>query len=285
MQRRAYGATGESLSIVGFGGIVVMSEGQADANAYAAAAFERGVNYFDVAPGYGDAQDRLGPAISGFRDEIFLACKTEKRIAAEATVALEDSLRRVGTDRFDLYQLHGVATVEEAERCLAPGGAVEALVQARDAGKARFLGFSAHSEDAALLLLEQFPFTSVLFPFTVRPWLAFGFGRRLLDVARQKGVACLALKAMAAGPWPDGAERVQPKCWYQPHPDPRDAADGLRWTLGLGVTAAIPPGDAALFNLAMDVADGYVPMTTEERADFESRTSSCRPLFSEQFTG
>lgn len=283
MQQRVYGTTGECLSIVGFGGIVVMSEEQGTADAYAREAFDRGVNYFDVAPGYGDAQDRLGPAIRSFRESIFLACKTEKRSAAEASVALEDSLRRVGTDRFDLYQLHGVASVEEAQRCLAPGGALETLVAARDAGKVRYLGFSAHNEDAALLLLDQFPFTSVLFPFTVRPWLTFGFGRRLLGTARSKGVACLALKAMAAGPWPDGAVRPQPKCWYQPHPDPRDAADGLRWTLDLGVTAAIPPGDVGMFRLALDVADAYTPMTDDERADFEARTSEYQPLFAEQF--
>ena len=152
MQKRPYGATGESLSLIGFGGIVVMGAEQAEADRRVRAAFERGINYFDVAPSYGDAQDRLGPALVGLREQVFLACKTGKRDKAGAAAELRDSLKSLQTDRFDLYQLHAVSSVEEAETCLAPGGALEAFLEARDAGLVRYLGFSAHSAEAALLL-------------------------------------------------------------------------------------------------------------------------------------
>ncbi len=106
MQRRPYGSTGEELSIIGMGGIVVMGMPQPDADRITREAFDRGINYYDVAPSYGDAEDRLGPALAGLRDQVFLACKTEKRTKVEAAEALRDSLKRLRTDRFDLYQLH-----------------------------------------------------------------------------------------------------------------------------------------------------------------------------------
>lgn len=159
MEQRAYGETGVSLSVIGFGGIVVMGAEQEEANRRVRAAFDRGINYFDVAPSYGDAESKLGPALVGIRDDVFLACKTGKRTRNEAAAELRESLERLQTDHFDLYQLHAVSSVEEAQTCLAPGGALEAFQEAQDAGLVKYLGFSAHNADAAVLLMEQFPFT------------------------------------------------------------------------------------------------------------------------------
>src|SRR6266540_3183732 len=103
MQKRAYGSTGIELSIVGLGGVVVMGMEQPDANRIVREAFDRGVNYFDVAPSYGDAEDRLGPAIEAIRDQIFLACKTGKRTRDEAAAELRQSLTKLRTDHLDLY--------------------------------------------------------------------------------------------------------------------------------------------------------------------------------------
>src|SRR5579862_3358932 len=158
MQKRAYGNTGVELSIVGLGGVVVMGVEQSEADRRTREAYDRGVNYYDVAPSYGDAEERLGPALVGLRDDVFLACKTGKRTRDEAAEELRTSLRHLKTDRFDLYQLHGVSTVQEAETCLAPGGALEAVLAARDSGLVRYVGFSAHSAEAALLLMDQFAF-------------------------------------------------------------------------------------------------------------------------------
>jgi aryl-alcohol dehydrogenase-like predicted oxidoreductase len=203
MQKRAYGETGQELSIVGFGGIVVMGAEQSEADRRVRDAFDRGINYYDVAPSYGDAEEKLGPALVGLRDQVFLACKTGKRTKAEATEELHASLKRLHTDRFDLYQLHAVSSVEEAQTCLGPGGAIEAFVEARDAGLVKYLGFSAHSAEAALLLLDQFPFQSVLFPFNYTTYYTGNFGPQVLEKAQQTGAARLALKAMARRPWPD----------------------------------------------------------------------------------
>ena len=117
--RRAY-RDGTELSIIGFGGIVVSQVEQSEANDIVAWAVERGVSYFDVAPTYGNAQERLGPALKPYRESAFLACKTTKRDAAGAQAELEGSLRLLQTDHFDLYQFHGVSKDEEADQILAP---------------------------------------------------------------------------------------------------------------------------------------------------------------------
>ena len=279
MQRRAYGSTGEELSLIGFGGIVVMGAEQAEANRRVREAFEREVNYYDVAPSYGDAEERLGPALVGLRDNVFLACKTGQRTKAGAAAELRQSLKNLQTDRFDLYQLHAVSSVEEAQTCLAPGGALEAFVEARDAGLVRYLGFSAHSAEAALLLLQQFPFQSVLFPLNYTTYHA-EFGPQVVAKAQETGAALLALKAMARRPWQEGADRsIAQNTWYEPHTDAAEAELALRWTLSLPITAALPPGDPRLFWLALDCAERYTPLTEAERADVEARAGRETPLF------
>src|ERR1035438_808158 len=129
------------VSMIAFGGIVVVGMEQKDAGRAVAEAFDRGVNYFDVAPSYfsGEAEMKLGPALAPYRAKSFLACKTMERGAAGARQELEQSLGRLRTDHFDLYQFHAVSSVAEVDRILAAGGAAETFVKAREEGKVRFL--------------------------------------------------------------------------------------------------------------------------------------------------
>jgi aryl-alcohol dehydrogenase-like predicted oxidoreductase len=149
------------LSIIGFGGIVVTNATMEEAAARVGAAIDGGINYFDVAPSYGNAEQMLGPALAPYRNDVFLACKTGKRDRAGAEAELKQSLQHLQTDHFDLYQLHAMSTAEDVERAFGPGGAMEAFVAARDAGLVRYLGFSAHSAEVALDALSRFPFDSV----------------------------------------------------------------------------------------------------------------------------
>lgn len=280
MEMRPYGDTGVRLSVIGFGGIVVMGVEPSEADRRVRQAFDRGVNYFDVAPSYGDAEEKLGPALVGLRDRVFLACKTTKRDKAAAADELRASLKRLRTDCFDLYQLHAVSSLEEAQTCLGPGGAMEALLEARDAGLVRYLGFSAHSAEAAVYLLEQFPFNSVLFPVNYTTYHQAGFGPQIVEAAQKRGAARLALKAMARRPWPEGADRtIAQNTWYEPHTDPREAELALRWALSQPITAAIPPGDPKLFWMALDIAERFTPLTAEEQATVLERADENQPLF------
>lgn len=282
MEKRAYGSTGHELSVLGFGGIVVRDVTAAQADEYVGEAIDRGVNYFDVAPSYGNAQEMLGPALKPYRDHVFLACKTGRRDAASAQLELEESLRLLQTDHVDLYQMHGLPSVEEVEKAFAPGGVMELFVKARQAGKARYLGFSAHNVDAALLALSKFPFDSILFPLNYVTYEIADFGPQVMRAAIEKGVARLALKAMARGPWKEGDPNKSeyPKCWYEPHADRSEAARALRYTLSLPITAAIPPGDIRLFRMAMDIADSFEPLSDTEVAQVHAAAERERPIFS-----
>ncbi len=283
--RRALGRTGVELSVVGFGGIVVIGETQPDADRIVAEAIERGVNYVDVAPSYGkgEAEEKLGHALRGRRDRVFLACKTTCRDRDGAARELRESLARLGTDHVDLYQLHALQDVhKDLDAALAPGGAMEAFRAAREQGLTRFLGFSAHTAEAALAAIRTGLFDTILYPVNVVCHHQGSFDQEVLAEARRHGLGILALKAMARTPWPAGkpaAERPFRKCWYEPISDPAEAALALRWTLAQGVTAALPPGEARLFHIALNVAAKDRPLQPEEDQALRQLAAGLVPLF------
>ncbi len=284
LPRRPY-KNGIELSILAFGGIVVCGLSQEEASRRVAAAYERGVNYFDCAPSYfdGEAEVKLGEALRPYRGKIFLAEKTMCRDAKGAREELELTLRRFHTDHVDLYQFHAVGSMEDVDEILAPGGAAEAFLAARKEGKVRHLGFSAHHAPAALRLMDALELDSVLFPVNVNAWENGGFGPQILAKAKSKGMARLALKALAFGMWPAGLKesgRKYPKCWYQPIDDRETARLALRFTLNQEVTAAVPPGDERIFDLAMELASAPLPaLSAEELAGLKAAVSSFDPVF------
>jgi len=181
--RRTLGKTGEQLSIIGFGGIVVMNEETGAASNIVAEAVDRGINYFDVAPSYGNAQDRLGPALAPYRNKCFLACKTDGRMKDDSRADLEQSLRLLKTDHLDLYQFHALTKMTDLDRVLGPGGAVETMEAAKKEGKIRYIGFSVHSAETALAAMDRYNFDTILFPVN---WVLFtqaNFGPQILQRA------------------------------------------------------------------------------------------------------
>ena len=281
IERRALGRTGEKLSIIGFGGIVVMNEETGAAKNIVAEAVDRGVNYFDVAPSYGNAQERLGPALAPYRKNCFLACKTDGRSKDDSRADLENSLKLLKTDHLDLYQFHALTKMADLDKVLGPGGAMETFEAAKKEGKIRFIGFSVHSAETALAAMDRYHFDTILFPLN---WVLFtqaGFGPQILKKAQEKRMGILALKGMAKTAWPEGAKEnhPQPKCWYQPAAFPDEASLGLRWTLGHPITAAIPPGDERYFRLAMDVAQSYKPLEAAEEKTLLAGGPGTEPIF------
>lgn len=275
---------GIQLSLVGFGGIVLMGQTQEAGNREVARAFDRGINYFDVAPSYGrgEAERKLGPALKPYRDKVFLACKTGKRDAEGARQELEHSLQTLQTDHFDLYQLHNMHRPDDNTKAFADDGVMEVLVKAREEGKIRYLGFSAHDEEVAIEALDLFDWDSVLFPVNYVCFATSGFGKRLLAMAKEKNVARLALKALAYTPW-DSREQKEnsgyEKCWYRPIDDLEKVRTALRFTLSEDVTSAIPPGDERVYRMAENLAAGFKPLSTTERDDLLASASGLTPLF------
>ena len=242
---------------------------------------DRGINHFDVAPSYGNAQERLGPALAPYRKNCFLACKTEGRMKDDSRKQLEESLRLLQTDHLDLYQFHALTKMTDLDKVLGPGGAMETMEAAKKEGKIRYIGFSVHSAETALAAMDRYNFDTVLFPVNFVLFSQANFGPQILKKAQDKGMGILALKAMAKTVWPEAQKKdhPEPKCWYQPAAYPEEASLGLRWTLGHPITAALPPGDEKYFRLAMEVAQNYQPLEPHEEQMLMARATGAEPIF------
>jgi predicted aldo/keto reductase-like oxidoreductase len=248
---------------------------------------DRGINYFDVAPSYGDAQARLGPALEPFRKKVFLACKEGSGgeegdfTKDSAAKTLDESLRQLRTDHVDLYQFHALSKMSQLEQIFGPNGAMEAFQAARKAGKLRFIGFSAHSVEVAIAAMDRYNFDTILFPINFVLTSQANFGPQVIAHAPQKGMGIMAIKGMAKTTWPESVRRDHPheKCWYEPADFPHEAALGYRWTLSQPITAAMPPGDERYFRLGMDVGQNFVPVTNQEEHKLMASAAGLNPIF------
>lgn len=279
IEKRMLGKTGMKISAIGFGGIVVMNATEEQSSARVKEAIDFGVNYFDVAPSYGNAEEKLGPALEPYRRDVFLACKTTERSREGSRKELEASLKKLRTEYFDVYQLHAVTTMEDVDRIFGKDGAMETFLLAREEGLVKKLGFSAHSVEAATELMNRFDFDTILFPFNYTCWYKGDFGPQVMEMAREKKMGILALKAMAQRPWQEGEEHTVEKTWYKPLTDKEEARKGLRFTLSHPVSTAIPPGDENLFSMALRLAAEFEPMKESEIREMKEKAMSSEPIF------
>jgi predicted aldo/keto reductase-like oxidoreductase len=278
--RRRLGRAADELSILGFGGIMLNNNSQEFANEHVSRAFNMGINYFDVAPTYGNAQERMGPALKPYRNKCFLACKTTRRKKDEAQKELDESLRLLQTDHVDLYQLHAITTREDVETAFSADGAMEVFLRAKKEGKIRYLGFSAHSVEAAMLALDKFDFDTILFPFNFACWHHGNFGPQVFERVKERNMGILALKSMALTRLQEHEEKVFPNVWYRPISDEETMNLALRYTLSKDLTAAIPPGEVQLFWKAFEIAKNFTPITEAEKAKLVALAEKTQPVFS-----
>lgn len=293
-------------------------QGAADA-AVKKAVEELGITYFDVAPEYGDgiAMARLGPALAPYRAKCFLASKTMYRTAELAAKDLEATLAALQTETLDLYQFHSVASLEEVAQILAPGGAMELFEAKKAEGVIKHIGFSAHSEPAAIALIESGRVETCMFPINFGAWHKGGIGEGVLAAAVANNVGVVALKSCAVGrlqadgsdgsvavtppteathipawklqemvDFPIRTSAAHPNCWYAPEDDAAAVRLLLLWTLSRpGVTAVIPPGDLdILFTCVAPVVrtEGGVEvprLSAAEEASMDARYADVRPIF------
>jgi aryl-alcohol dehydrogenase-like predicted oxidoreductase len=275
------GKTGLNVYPIGFGGIVVMNTQPEDAQRIVAKAVEDGVNYFDVAPSYGDAEVKLGPALKPFRKEVFLACKTQERTAEGAKANLDNSLKNLQTDHFDVYQLHAITDVEkDVKAVFAKGGAMEVILDAKKAGIIKYVGFSAHSPKAALAAMNEYDFDTMMYPINFCTHFGSGFEDAALKEAKKRNMGIIALKALAKQQWQSPEDKARyPKCWYEPIDDEPTALLALSWTKQQGVSVMLPPGDERLFNLAMKLLPQCKPLTESEIEVLKNTTAKLAPIF------
>ena len=256
MEKRILGKTGYAVTPVVYGGIVSMRDGQDASDRYVSWAVDRGINYFDVAPSYGDAQEKLGNSLLPYRKGVYLACKTQKRTAAGAKQELLQSMELLHTDYFDVYQLHALSSRADVEAAFAPGGVMETVEWGRREGIIRRVGITAHSETAALDALSRYDFDTVLFPFNWSLHMAFGNGENLMKTAKARNMGVLAMKAFIERAWNEPGEREHsrfPKSWCKPI-DTEDTAfllAAMRYALSLGADTLVPPGNFEKFSFAV----------------------------------
>ena len=260
------GHTGIKVSAVVFGGIINRDESQGDANGNVAEAVAAGINYFDVAPSYGNSQERLGPALAPYRTNVHLACKTMARDAKGAKAEMEESLRLLQTDYFDVYQLHALSTDADLDEAFGPGGAMETLARAKQAGIIRHVGFSAHNEDVALKALTLYPFETVLFPMNWALGINRGWGDRLSALVQERGIGLLALKTLVRRKWREGEERVYPKSWCQPiYGNEALGLAAMKYAVLKGADTLVPPGDTEHLGFMLNnIGKAYSELLTEE---------------------
>jgi predicted aldo/keto reductase-like oxidoreductase len=280
LPRRVLGRTGAKVSVVCFPGLALAQLNQEEATAGVHKAFDQGVNHFDVAPAYGDAEIKMGPALQGLdRGKIFLSCKTKMRDKDGARKELERSLTRLKTDHFDLYQMHHVRWVQEVKQALGPGGAMETFLKAKEEGKIRHIGFSAHTTKSALEMLKGFPFDSVMFPLSYVDCMNWGFGKAVVEMAKARGTAVLAMKAIYAGAWPQGAPRTR-KWWYRPLETDEEIELAIRWALSQpGVATTVPVSYLDLLDKCIKAGRSYQPITEAEVAKLQELAQGCGSVF------
>jgi uncharacterized protein len=191
-----FGKTCLNVSELGFGGIPIIRLSRDAAVKVLRHAYERGITFYDTANVYRDSEEKIGHAFDGIRDKVIIATKTIKRDAQSAMKDLENSLRMMRTDYIDLYQLHQIAHEEELDAVTSPGGALEAVFKARDAGKVRFIGVTSHSLSMAVKLSKTGMFSSIQFPFN---FIEDAAKDQLHIIAREQDMGILAMKPFAGG--------------------------------------------------------------------------------------
>jgi len=282
LPRRVLGRTRQKVSTVVFPGLSMIQQEQDACTTAVHRIFERGVNYFDVAPAYGNgtAETRLGVALQGLdRSKLFLACKTKMRDEDGARKELERSLQRLKTDHFDLYQMHAIFTPEEVKTAFGPGGAFETFLKAKEEGKVRFFGFSAHTTKGAFEALKSFQFDTAMFPISFAEYFQFGFGKPVLEEAAKRGTVVIGMKALCGGAWPEGAQRTR-QWWYRTAETDDEVGLAIRFTLSQpGVVAAVPPSFIDLTDKAITAAQAFQPITETELAKLREMSAGRGSVF------
>lgn len=196
MKTVTLGKTGLTISEVGFGGIPIIRVDTANSIKILQHAYEQGITFYDTANLYRDSEDKIGQAFAGKRQNIVIATKTIKRDTKSALEQLENSLRMLRTDYIDLYQMHQVAQEKDYDAALAPGGAYQALLKAKEQGKIRHIGVTSHSLTMAIKLVKTDLFSTIQFPFN---FIEDAAKDELHVEAKKRNIAVLAMKPFAGG--------------------------------------------------------------------------------------
>jgi aryl-alcohol dehydrogenase-like predicted oxidoreductase len=283
MQKIPFGRTGHTSSRILFGAAALGSMRQEKADAILELLLAHGVNHIDTAAAYGDSELRVGAWMPRHRERFFLATKTGERTAEGARASLERSRERLQSDQLDLIQLHNLVDEREWQVALGPGGALEALVEAKERGQVRFIGVTGHGSQVAamhLRSLAHFPFDSVLlpcnFPMLAQPDYAADF-EALLTRCRERGVAVQTIKAIARRRWPDGDLRRF--SWYEPIRDAEALRRAVHYVLARPGVFLNSSSDASLLPALLAAAEEPLAVPSARELEDDVARLAMSPLF------
>lgn len=283
MEKRRFGRTNHMSTVAIFGGFALSKATQAEADAVMERVIAAGVNHIDVAPSYGLAEDRLKSWLAKERKRFFLGCKTKERNAAEAKADLHHSMQRLGVETFDLFQIHGITTMEELDQVTHHGGALEAIIEAREEGLTRYIGITGHGVNAPAIFseaLRRFDFDSVLFPLNFIQYANKDFRRdaeELLRQCRERDVGTMIIKSITRAPWEDRPKAYN--TWYEPFSDASMIQKAVNFALSQDVTGLCTVGDRTLLPLVLDACEHLTRMTPIEQERLVASASQYKPLF------
>lgn len=271
MQTRRLGRLGHESTVAIFGACALGAVSQDEADRAIDLCLRYGVNHFDVARSYGEAEVRLKPWMPKIRSQIFLATKTGERSQDGARRELEESLERMGVDRIDLLQLHAVTDFDELDAVTAKEGALAAAVRAQEEGLVGAVGITGHGHLAPRVHLEalrRYPFATVLTPLNFVLEAHEPYRRdyeALVAEIRRQDAGLMTIKAIARGPrWPQDAPRPY-HTWYQPFDDEGNIDRAVAYVLShQEITGFATACDVTLLPKVLEAAARYRPLTEEE---------------------
>ena len=253
MEQRRLGRSGHQSSVLIYGAAALAEVDQDTADASIRLALDGGINHFDVAASYGDAELRLGPWMPDIRGRIFLATKTGLRDRDAAWAQINQSLERLQTDHVDLIQVHAVGDAKELDLVTRPGGSLEAVVRAREEGLAGAVGITGHGHQAPATHLEalrRFPFDTVLTPlnWVLGQDLAYlADYQALVAEVQAQDAGLMIIKTVSRRNWPEGPVEHGYSTWYEPFDDQERISAAVAWVLSHPeVTGIATPGDVRL---------------------------------------
>ncbi len=266
---RVLGRTGEKVSLVGVGGSHIgLQKEEAESIRIIRAALDHGINFLDNSWDYNDgkSEERMGKALKdGYRQKAFLMTKIDGRTKQSATQQLDESLKRLQVDHIDLLQFHEVIRMSDPDRIFAPGGALEAVLEAKKAGKLRYIGFTGHkSPEIHLHMLQtaaahELHFDTVQMPLNVMDTHYESFESQVLPVALQQGIGVLGMKPMGDHFILDSKAVTPVEC--------------LHFAMNLPVSVVITGIDSlTILEQAVSAAKSFQPLSGAELSALRAKT-------------
>jgi len=280
---QVFGRSGHLSSRILLGAAAFWQVSQDEADAAIELALSMGVNHFDVAASYGQAELRIGSWIKRHGKAFFLATKTGERTADKARQEFHRSLERLQVTQVDLLQLHNLVDAQEWETAMGPGGALEAAIQARQQGLVRFIGVTGHGLSVAGMhrqALERFDFDSVLLTFSYVLAQNEAYLRdfsELYGVCRSRNVAVQTIKSIAHAPW--GEQEPTRTTWYRPLENQADIDLAVHWVLGHPGLFLNSVGDINLLPRVLEAANRFTTPPTTEQMQAQVDRLDMLPLF------